>query len=320
MKNKFFKIFTSTVLLILLTSNLCSFAWTVNPVRFEVKAERGKEYTLSFTVLNESQISQKRLKIFIDDWGLDNRNNFIIKSFAMDSYDKSYSAADWVKVTPAQLVLPPGATRKVRFTLTIPADLPADGEHTLGIFVKEESIEKPPKGLRTVLIKQNSIIAVVVYVSIGQEKLNVSLDNLTVESNKSSEKGLSQVVILPHLHNAGNNHTRGKISLMLTPSESAANEKLKDKIKEVERDIVIEDVVILRESKVEYPITLPQYLPVGSDWLVELKSDFGKKLPLISAKKRFTVIDPYAANAPSPSPAAKTPDVKPSPSPAAKKT
>lgn len=307
MKNKNLKIFISLITLFLFTCNLYSFAWTVNPVRFEVKAEKGKEYTLSFTVLNESQLAQRRLKIFTDDWGLDKRNSFIIKSLSMGLYETPHSAVDWIKVTPTQFVLPPGASRKVRFTLTVPANLPADGDYTTGIFVQEENIEKPPKGLRTVFIKQSSIIAVVVYVSVGQEKITVSLDNLTAESNGSPEKGFSQVTVLPHFNNTGNIHTRGKISLKLIPTESEKNIKLKDKIEPIDKEIFTEDVVILRESMVEYPIVLPQYLPVGSEWSVEMKSDFGKKIPLLVGKKKFTVIDP---NAPSPSPSSSPAPVK----------
>lgn len=294
------KFFLSLVVLFSLTLNLNSYAWTVNPVRFEVKAEKGKEYTLSFTVLNESQLAQRRLKIFTDDWGLDKRNGFIIKSLSMGSYENPHSAVDWIKVTPTQFVLPPGASRKVRFTLTIPPTLPAEGDYTAGIFVQEENIEKPPKGLRTVFIKQSSIIAVVVYVTVGKESLTVSLDNLATESGAVQEKGFSQVTVLPSFNNTGNTHTRGKISLMLTPVDSEANSKLKDKIEPIDKEVLVEDVVVLRESMVEYPIILPQYLPIGSEWSVEMRSDFGKSIPILVGKKKFTVPDPNPVPSPTP--------------------
>ena len=148
-----------TILFILLLSINFIFAlrvdaWTVSPVRFEIKAQKGKEYTLTFAVLNESQLYQKRFEIQTDDWTIDKNNNFLRKAFNKE-VSNPYSAISWVRVTPQQFVLPPGETKNIRFTVTVPTDLPETGDYSLGIFVGEKNIEKPPKGEKVVHIKQD---------------------------------------------------------------------------------------------------------------------------------------------------------------------
>lgn len=289
--------------LILISFFICSnnaFAWTVSPVRFEIKAERGKEYTLSFTVLNESQLFQKRFKVGVDDWVLDERSNFIVKGISQIPIDTKYSASSWVKVTPTQFVTPPGASRRIRFTLKIPNDIPDGGYHT-GIFVGEENIEKPPKGTRVVHIKQNTFIGVVVYVKIGQETESVKLTNIKAEET-FTKNGFATVTILPEFNNLGNIHSRGILKLKVKPLSTDLMRKIKVKSEDgkteenfdpdsIQKEIVIEDVVVLRDSMILYPITIPQPIPFNTEWDFELKADFGKKVPLLVGKKHFKVTE-----------------------------
>lgn len=295
-----------------------AYAWTVSPVRFEIKGEKGKEYTLSFTVLNESQLFQKRFKVVADDWILDDRSNFVVRSISKEPITNNYSATSWVKVTPTQFVIPPGASRKVRFTVTIPQDLPSDGTYCTGIFVGEENIEKPPKGKKVVNIQQHTFIGVVAYITIGQEKESVTLTNITGEAQPVGS-GLSSVAVLPFFENTGNVHSRGLLKLKLTPTTPLKPMKIKspDGKKEedydpetIQKEILVEDVVILRESKLAYPITIPQFIPQGSEWDFELKADFGKKVPLLVGKKHFKV--PIIT--PSPEPEKPSPKSSPIPS------
>jgi len=302
MKKFNYKLILLLIFFFVSTATLDSFAWTVSPVKFELKGEKGKEYTLSFSVLNESQTAQKRFKLVVDDWGLDKRANFVIKGYSSGTLEVKESAVPWLKVTPTQFVVPPGGSRRVRFTVSIPPDVQGDGDYTAGIFVSEENIEKPPKGKRIVFIKQNTLIGVVLYTQIGQEKQNISLTNLLVESALSEEKESYNVAVIPVFENMSNIHLRGNIKVLLTPSlDQILTKEQKAAIDAVEKELLFEDTVVLRDSYVEHPFKIPQPLPAGSEWLFEVKADFGKQVPLLLGKKKFKVpID--ASPSPSPSP------------------
>lgn len=254
-----------------------SFAWTVAPVRFEVRAEKGKEYTLTFSVLNESQLHQKRFEVQTDDWIIDKGNNFLRKAFNKEIENK-YSATSWIKVTPQQFVVPPGDTKNVRFTITVPKGLPLDGEYSTGIFVGEKNIEKPPKGEKIVHIKQDTFIGVVVYVRIGQEKPEIVLKDFRIET-KPQAKGLSKITLLPVFESHGNIHSRGQISVKIEPQSPS------DKPKEFNAG----ELVVLRESEIAFPIDLPDKLPSDSEWKFTVSADFGGKSPVLVGTKRYKV-------------------------------
>ena len=274
-----------TILFILLLSINFIFAlrvdaWTVSPVRFEIKAQKGKEYTLTFAVLNESQLYQKRFEIQTDDWTIDKNNNFLRKAFNKE-VSNPYSAISWVRVTPQQFVLPPGETKNIRFTVTVPTDLPETGDYSLGIFVGEKNIEKPPKGEKVVHIKQDTFIGVIVYVKIGEEKQDIVLKDLTVDS-KQALGGQNKVTLYPVFENTGNVHARGKILVKLEPAGSDGTQVNGNKFEAGE-------VVVLRGSEVKFPVDIPTPLQSGSEWKFTLNTDFGGNTPIIVGTKNYKV-------------------------------
>ena len=277
MNNLNLKLFSLLASLIII-SIFCdqALAWTVSPVRFEVKAQKGKEYTLTFAVLNESQLYQKRFEIQTDDWIINKNNDFLRKAFT-EGVENKHSATSWIKVTPMQFVVPPGETKNIRFTISVPNDVSADGDYTAGIFVGEKNIEKPPKGEKIVHIKQDTFIGVIAYVQIGEEKHSVILKNLKVKS-KSISKGLNKVTILPTYESQGNVHARGQIQIKLEPLS-------KIEIKELNAG----EVVILRESEVTYPIDFPFPVPENSEWKITVKTDFGDYAPVLVGTKTYKV-------------------------------
>ena len=252
-------------------------AWTVAPVRFEVNAEKGKEYTLTFSVLNESQLYQKRFEIQTDDWTIDNKNNFLRKAFNKEVNNK-YSATSWIKVTPQQFVVPPGGTKNIRFTIRIPNNLEALGEYSTGIFACEKNIEKPPKGEKIIHIKQDTYIGVVVYVRIGEEKPVVVLKDLKVDT-KPITKGLNKVIVLPTFESQGNIHSRGQISVKLEPMDQ----------NQAPKEYNAGEIVVLRESEVTFPIEIPEPLPTDSEWKITVSTDLGKKNPILVGTKKYKV-------------------------------
>lgn len=264
---------------IIFFQNLSSLAWTVSPVRFELKAQRGKEYTLTFEVLNESQLYQKRFEVQTDDWVIDKNNNFLRKAFNKE-VDNKYTSTSWVKVTPQQFVVPPGQTKKIRFTVKVPVDLPSSGEYSTGIFVGEKNIEKPPKGEKIVHIKQDTFIGVVVYVRVGEEKHEVVLKDFKVET-KPQEKGLNKVILLPVFESRGNVHARAEVLVKI--------ESLSQPTTDVPKEFNAGEVVLLRESELTFPIDVPVLLPINSEWKFIVSADFGKKSPVLVGTKKYKV-------------------------------
>ena len=270
-----------------------AFAWTVSPVRFDIKGEKGKEYTLTFAVLNESQLYQKRFEIQIDDWIIANNNEFLRKAFTKGVENK-HSASSWIKVTPQQFVVPPGETKNIRFTISVPSNVEVDGDYTTGIFVGEKNIEKPPKGEKIVHIKQDTFIGVIVYVKIGKENYDVTLKSLKVES-KAVGKGLNKISIFPVYENMGNVYSRGQILVKVeptTPLEITETDS-RDMPRQVSTTQVKEfnagEVVVLRESEVTYPIDLPEPFPENSEWKITVKTDFGDYSPVLVGAKKYKV-------------------------------
>ncbi|MBI2995903.1 MAG: hypothetical protein HYY52_04280 [Candidatus Melainabacteria bacterium] len=266
---------------VLFSQNTKALAWTVSPVRFEVKAEKGKEYTLTFSVLNESQLYQKRFEIQTDDWVIDKENNFLRKAFNKNLEIK-YSATSWIRVSPQQFVLPPGQSKSVRFTIAVPSNLDGDGEYKTGIFVGEKNIEKPPKGEKIVHIKQDTYIGVIVYVKIGEEKPEIILKDFKV-STKPQEKNLHKVTIYPVYESHGNVHSRGQISVKMEPlSAIGPNLPAPDAFNAGE-------LVVLRGTEVAYPIDIPVLLPANSEWKFVVTSDFGNKTPNLVGTKKYKI-------------------------------
>lgn len=291
---------------------LPSFSWTVSPVRFEVKGERGKEYTFAFSVLNESQLYEKRFEIMLDDWIIDKENNFLRKAFNKEIKIKN-SAKNWIKATPMHFVLPPGETKNIRFTVSIPEDVPSDGEYSTGIFVGEKNIDKPPKGEKVIHIKQDTFIGVIVYVKVGKEKHDVTLTNLKVKSEPLGN-GLNHVVLLPVFKNNGNVHARANLKIKMEKlsndlkviktkaevvnkknSKSIKNTKAESKSIEGGLEIPEEfeggEAVVLRESEIIFPVSIPVPIPSGTEWKFTVRADFGNNIPLIIGKKTYKVPD-----------------------------
>ena len=267
------------VSLIIIFQNAPCLAWTVAPVRFEVKAEKGKEYTLTFSVLNESQLHEKRFEIQPDDWIIDKKNDFLRKAYNKGIENK-YSATSWLKVTPMQFVAPPGQTKNIRFTVTVPNDAPLNGEYSTGIFVGEKNIEKPPKGEKIVHIKQDTFIGVIIYVKIGEEKSSVVLKDLKVDT-KAIAKGLNKITLLPVYESLGNVHSRGTIQIKVEP---ISNSEVK-----VPKNVDGGEVVILRETEVAFPVDIPVPLPANSEWKFVVNADFGGNIPVLVVTKKYKV-------------------------------
>ena len=278
-------LFSVLFLLFVFSINSNALAWTVSPVRFELKAARGKEYTLAFSVFNESQLHQKRFEIQTDDWTLDKQNNFLRKAYNKETVQNKYTATSWVKVTPQQFVLPPGETKKIRFTVAVPNDIQTDGEYTTGIFVGEKNIEKPLKGEKIVHIKQDTFIGVVVYVRIGKEESKVTLKDLKINLSPLDNK-TARVTLLPLYENQGNVHGRAKLILMAVPeNKDSFDKKLLSDLSDVNGG----ELVVLRESQLTFPVDVPYPIPINTEWKFAVSADFGGEQPVLVGTKKYKI-------------------------------
>jgi hypothetical protein len=282
MKKELFHIFVLfLVTAIFILGYSPALAWTVSPVRFEIQGEKGKEYTFTFSVLNESQLHQKRFEIFADDWVIDKNNNFLRKAFNPGVTNK-YSASQWIKVTPQQFAVAPGETKNIRFTVSIPENVPIDGEYSTGLFVGEKNIEKPIKGEKIVHIKQDTFIGVIVYVRIGKETRNIVLKDLKIDI-KPLQNNFNKVIVAPSYESHGNVHSRAEILVKAEPV-------IDDKNSEVKK-FSGGELVVLRESELMYPIELPESFKSGTEWKFTVSADFGKESPVLVGTKRFKIPD-----------------------------
>lgn len=290
----------STILILILTQIFCiipSFAWTVSPVRFEIDAEKGKEYTFAFSVLNENQLREIRFDTMAEDWIIGAGNAFTVLNESNRAQNPNLkSAASWIKITPQQFVIAPGQVRKVRFTVKVPDDATLSGDYTTTILVGEKNIEKPPKGERQVFIKQTAVVAVIIYISIGEKTKEVSLKGIDFTSRSLGGEA-NEVTIIPSYENKGNSHGRGKLTLKMKPLfyPEIMNENLPENaVKllpegELKKELDAGEVVVLRESSRSNPIPIEQPLPTGSEWEFELIGDFGKNHPLVIGKKTYKI-------------------------------
>ena len=257
-------------------------SWTVSPVRFEIEGEKGKEYTFTFAVLNESQLHQKRFEINVDDWIIDKNNNFLRKAFNPGVTNK-YSASQWIKVTPQQFAVGPGETKNIRFTVSVPGNIPLNGEYSTGLFVGEKNIEKPIKGEKIVHIKQDTYIGVVVYVKFGQGKQDVVLKDLNIDT-KLLENGFNKVIVTPAYESRGNIHSRAEIFVKAESTEPIPDDK-SPTIKKFSGG----ELVVLRESELMYPVELTEPFKSGSEWKFTVSADFGKNSPVLIGTKKFRI-------------------------------
>ncbi len=294
-KSIIYKFLPFLILFIFISGCSPVMAWTVSPVRFEIEGEKGKEYTFTFAVLNESQLHQKRFEINVDDWIIDKNNNFLRKAFNPGVTNK-YSASQWIKVTPQQFAVGPGETKNIRFTVSVPENIPLNGEYSTGLFVGEKNIEKPIKGEKIVHIKQDTYIGVVVYVKFGQGKQDVVLKDLKIDT-KPLENGFNKVIVTPAYESRGNIHSRAEIFVKAEPVGQFETGNIKAEPTELipgDRSSQIKkfpggELVVLRESELMYPVELPEPFKSGSEWKFTVSADFGKNSPVLVGTKKFRI-------------------------------
>ena len=128
-------------------------------------------------------------------------------------------------------------------------------------------------------IKQDTFIGVIVYVKIGEEKHEVILKDMKV-STKPTKEDLSRLTVIPIFECKGNIHSRAKLSVKLESSSNPSEAKEFD----------AGELVVLRESEIQYPIDIPEPLPKGTEWKLTVKADFeDEDSPVLVGTKKYKI-------------------------------
>lgn len=164
------------------------FSLTVGPTRLVVPpgAIRDRHY---MTVTNQGD---EPVRIRVD------RRNFSQRTDGSITYlrDAPYAASNWVRVTPDRFTLPPGTTKKVRVSITVPR-LPEAGEHQVVLVFLGLADEEAAN------IRINRGIGTPVYISVPGP-LN---DAVTVDSLRAPGFALGGPITLgATIHSVGTMH------------------------------------------------------------------------------------------------------------------
>jgi P pilus assembly chaperone PapD len=226
----------------------------VAPLRVELQAAPGSSVTQAIT-LNNSGTDIVRVRARLSDWDLSRDG---APQFEGVPEGGPYSATEWVRVAPPEVVVEPGKEASVRFSLAVPADAAPAGYRTGILFEFSPAAGDPATRAREVQFR--SRIATLIYVNVGQPPVNVELTDLRIRP--ASEK--TQVIAI--LKNTSQRTVRTKGTLTLF-----------DQAGKAVRETVVPDVPVLPASEREVAIPVLEAdkpLPTG-EYRVEVKIDVG---------------------------------------------
>ncbi len=227
----------------------------VAPLRVELQAAPGATSTQAIT-LNNSGKDVVRVRARLSDWDLSRDG---APQFEGVPEGGPYSATEWVRVAPPEVVLEPGKEATVRFSLSVPADAGPAGYRTGILFEFSPAGGDPAARAREVQFK--SRIATLIYVNVGQPPVNVELTDLRIRPASD------QTQVIAILKNTSKRTVRSKGTLTLfDPAGKAV------------RETVVPDVPLLPESEreVAIPALEPGKAPLpAGDYRVEVKIDVG---------------------------------------------
>jgi P pilus assembly chaperone PapD len=226
----------------------------VSPLRVELQAGPGSTTTQAVT-LNNASPEAVRIRARVTDWDLSRDG---APQFESAKENGPFSATNWVRVAPPELVVDPGKEGTVRFTLTVPADAAPSGYRTGILFEFLPAAGDPVARKREVQFR--SRVATLIYVNIGQPAVNVELNDLGTRSSPQQ----TQVVAV--LANTGkrNVRTRGTMTVFGLDGSQVAQ-------------VPVPDVPVLPESEREVAIVAfeaAKPLPPG-EYRVEVRFDLG---------------------------------------------
>jgi P pilus assembly chaperone PapD len=143
----------------------------LSPVRIEVKADAGAEYTHSIQVQNTGSDSM-RVRVSIEDWKLDLEGTPVF----LPAGTMPRTASGWITAAPGDFLLDPGQTQFVRFTLKVPEGVPPAG-YWSSLVVESIPIDRSSVPGHRMFLRGR--IGCMLYVSVGTPARSAEITSLT---------------------------------------------------------------------------------------------------------------------------------------------
>jgi len=211
----------------------------ITPIRAEHSGKPGESFTDIFQIRNSAS-HPIRIKVYAENWTIQPDG---VPAF-IGTEPTSYSCRDWIKVNPQDFRLMPEEIKSVRYTVTIPSDVPAAGYHASVSFETVPDTTTPKAASGMVFTGK---IAAAVYVKVGQVPIEGDLLDI-----KLAKKDNAQVLILV-VKNTGKTHFRTKGRIEVYDSN---NKKI--------MALEVPDEVVLPESEREVSCPLSKTLEPGA--------------------------------------------------------
>lgn len=188
----------------------------VSPVRFELQAEPGAEYTNAVQVQNNGT-EPVRLRAYVEDWHLDQEGTPLFEPAGTTLA----SASAWLGFAPSDFLVEPGQTQVVRFTVLVPPRAVAHGYRAALLLESVPLNRAKPTGR---LMQVRGRVACMLYITVGHPTLSAEITSLSVVARGD------RPCLRMRVHNTGDAHFRlaGDVTCLLGESALGAPGKLPD--------------------------------------------------------------------------------------------
>ena len=227
---------------------------SVAPARFELEMQPGSETTVVVNIdyHNPAETSQHiRIVASLNDWTIDRDGQVqFAKAATLPN-----SASSWLIYSPAETTVTPGNLHAIRVTISVPKDA-TPGDHLSALI-----IEQRPDNIKLTDNRRQMVIryrmASVFYIKVPQLRRQGSLESLRAEAKEG------QVIVTPHLKNAGNSVVRPLTSLKVTDTAGTSVVELPQK----------ESLPLLGGAELVQPLVVETRLAPGT-YNVKYRVDF----------------------------------------------
>jgi len=208
----------------------------VSPLRLHVHAKPGDEYTDAVRVVNSGE-EPVRLRAYVEDWYLDEVGTPVFRPAGT----LQGTASLWVDAAPSDLLIGPGETEFVRYTIRIPEDVVEGGYHG-SLLLESLPLNRAEQHTRQMFIQGR--IACMLYVTVGDPARSAAITALV-----PTERNGKHLVRL-QVENTGQDFIRLAGNLNCMEAEEVLGEPLR-----------LPDVPVLPGAKrwVELEIPADQY-------------------------------------------------------------
>lgn len=227
----------------------------VSPLRVELQVVPGATSTQAITLTNTGKESV-RVRAVLMDWDLSRDG---APQFEGVPEGGRYTAKDWLRIAPPELVVEPGKEAVVRYSLAVPQGVDPAGYRAAVLFEFGPAGGDPVARARSVQLK--SRIATLIYVNVGQPSAALELTDLTYRTAGRDTR------VIAVLKNPSRRTIRTKGTLVVYDTRGT-----------VIREVPVPDTPVLPESEREVAIPLAlndQAALSPGEYRVEAKIDAG---------------------------------------------